>query len=345
MRLRGERRAGPRTGFVVRALVAAVLLPAAAPAASRVIIISVDGLRPDVISADVTPNIDALRAAGAQARRAVNDLPSVTLPNHATMLTGLVSDRHGLILNFDLEGTIPHATVFDYAAEAGLRSAFLASKTKLAYLAPPESVEFIDTTHEPAEMVERLLPLLSAGGPDLIFAHFKDPDSTGHRSGWLSPEYLEAARAMDALLGRVLEAARADTTRQTWVLVTADHGGLGTNHYLNVPENRLIPWIVAGPGIPAASTLDEDVSTADTTPTALWLLGVEPPANLSGRARTALIPTAGQEGSGVASMLQDWLPVPLLGLPCVVVVLPTMALFTAAACRLRVTPPRRPLDS
>jgi predicted AlkP superfamily pyrophosphatase or phosphodiesterase len=333
---------------------AAALLVLTAPvlAAPRVIIISVDGLRPDVISAETTPHIAALRAAGAQARRAVNDLPSATLPNHATMLTGLVSQRHGVILDFELEGTIPHATIFDHAAEAGLRCAFLASKTKLSYLAPPESLAFIDTTEGPAGMVELLLPLLSPDGPDLIFAHFKDPDSTGHRFGWLSPEYLEATRAMDGLIGRVLEAVRADTTRETYVLITADHGGLGTNHFLNVPENRLIPWIVAGPGIPPASTLDEDVSIADTAPTVLWLLGVEIPANLSGRARTALIPPTGREDSDIAAGL-EWLAVPAIGPPCVVLALPVIMLLTAAV-RLLPTgrrlppegspPPGRPAD-
>ncbi len=324
----------------LRLAIALLLLTAPALGASRVIILSVDGLRPDAISAETTPHIAALRAAGAQARRAINDLPSATLPNHATMLTGLVSRRHGLILDFDLVGTIPQVTIFDHAAEAGLRCAFLASKTKLSYLAPPESVEFVDTDQGPAGMVELLLPLLSADGPDLIFAHFKDPDSTGHRFGWLSPEYFEAARAMDGLIGRVLEAARADTTRETYVLITADHGGLGTSHFLNVPENRLIPWIVAGPGIPPASTLDEDVSIADTAPTALWLLGLPIPANLSGRARTALIPPTGGEDSDIAAGL-EWLAVPAIGPPCLVLTLPLITLLIAA---VRLLPSgRRPL--
>lgn len=291
-----------------------LLCGAPAVAAPRLVLISVDGLRPDVIEPAVTPNLSALRDAGASARVAINDLPSATMTNHATMLTGLVKDVHHLVLDFEIPGTIDAPTIFDYAAAAGLRSAFFASKRKLHYLAPSDVIETIEVRGGPGGMTEMLLAILTADGPDVVFAHYADPDSTGHRSGWLSDEYLSAAADMDRLIGLVLEAARAASDGGVYVILTADHGGSGTNHFLNTPANREIPWIVAGPGVPPGRVLDEPVSIADTTPTALWLLGLEVPGGLSGVARTDVLDDEAPSPAG--------LPVPPISLPCVILVLP-----------------------
>lgn len=298
-------------------LLLALLL--AAPLAAqdtRLILITCDGLRADVVTPDATPNIAALRAAGCAAAEALNDLPSATLPNHTSLLTGLVADRHGVIANWELPGTIDRPTLFDYAAQAGLRCAFFASKSKLAFLAPPDACELIDVMGGPASMTARLLPQISADGPDVIFVHFSEPDSTGHRNGWLSEEYMAAVALVDGLVGQIVAAVEADSSRPTYFLLTADHGGLGTNHFLNLPENRQIPWIAVGPDIPAASELAETASIVDLLPTALTLLDLPLPDGLSGSARP--VRSSGSETDG------SLLPVPGVTLPCVILVLPLM---------------------
>jgi len=301
----------------------------ARPAPPRVILISVDGLRPDAITQQTAPNIAALQAAGVRAATALNDLPSATLPNHASMLTGLTAELHGLLLNVDLPGTIPQTTLFEYAAAAGLRTAFFASKTKLAFLAKPGASEVVETEHEPQATVELLLPEICPEGPDLIFLHLAEPDSTGHREGWMSPAYLAAVAEMDALIGRIVAALDGETSRDTYILLTADHGGEGLNHFLNIPEDRRIPWIVRGPRVPAGAVLNEVVSTVDTTATVLWLLGVDVPKGLSGRARTAI-----RDQTGAAVDVQSVMPP--VGLPCVILMVPGLLL----AMRVRPDRPR-----
>ncbi len=283
----------------------------------RVILISVDGLRADVISEETAPNLAALRAAGVSAGEALNDLPSATLPNHATMLTGLVTDRHGLILNIVLPGTIPQLTLFDFAAEAGLRSAFFASKTKLGHLAPPGALEIIAIDGDTEPLVARLIEQITPDGPDLIFAHLRDPDSVGHRDGWLTSPYMEAVAQIDRLIGEIAAAAASDDSRPTYVIVTADHGGDGANHFLNIAANRRIPWIVTGPDIPAGRVLEATVSIADTTPTVLWLLGAEVPAGLSGRVVSAVRNPIDDESARVTSVAP-------VGIPCLILVVPLM---------------------
>ncbi len=297
-------------------------LAAIAETGDRVIVISCDGLRPDAITDATAPRIRALMRSGASAREALCDLPTNTLPNHASMLTGLTARRHGLLLNTDLPGTISQPTMLDFAADAGLRTAFFVSKSKLLFLAHPDAIDTIVYEGDTTLLVEHLLPLITPGGPDLIFLHLRDPDSAGHRAGWMSPEYLDAVTTMDVLIGRIIDAVDADGT-PTYIIITADHGGMGKTHFLNEPSVRRIPWIAAGPGIPPAVELPETISTTDTAPTALWLLGLQAPPGLSGEARTELLDPPATPGG---------LSVPFVGPPCVVLMLPALAVF-GVICR------------
>jgi hypothetical protein len=69
------------------------------PAPAGVLIISVDGLRPEAIQLAETPNLDRLIGQGAVSWRAQTILPSVTLPGHASMLSGSSPEVHGVLWN------------------------------------------------------------------------------------------------------------------------------------------------------------------------------------------------------------------------------------------------------
>ncbi|MGE0480695.1 MAG: alkaline phosphatase family protein [Phycisphaerae bacterium] len=327
-----------RSRFAGPFLAASWLLFGLPPAAAgpRVVLISVDGLRPDAITPDVAPALTTLRDGGIAAT-AFNDLPSATLPNHASMLTGLVGDVHGLVANFDLPGKIRFPTLFDFAAASSLRSAFFASKSKLRYLAPDRALEVLEITGELEPLAESVVNVLRPDGPDLVFVHLREPDSTGHAHGWMSPEYLGAVARSDQQIARIVAAARADTTRDTYFLVTADHGGEGLNHFLNLNVNREIPWIVHGPGIAAGVRLEGAVSIVDTTPTVLWLLGGAIPDGLSGVARTQVRDSTASNPAP-ARLAPVGIPCLLLAAPPLVVVGGASA-WWAAACR----PARRSL--
>jgi arylsulfatase A-like enzyme len=124
-----------------RALVLALLLPVAgldaAEPARHVVLISLDGLRPAFYRdpAYPAPTLRALAAAGSQARRAEPVFPSVTYPNHATIVTGVRPARHGVLFNGLLEpdGTrgrwyeeasdLRAPPLWEWARAAGLRTA------------------------------------------------------------------------------------------------------------------------------------------------------------------------------------------------------------------------------
>jgi arylsulfatase A-like enzyme len=88
----------------------------------------------------------------------------------------------------------------------------------------------------------------------------------------------------------VIEALRTSGhDRDTIVMVLADHGeGLGEHHelthaVLTYQSTMRVPWIMAGPGVPAGRDVRTRVSTIDVVPTALALLGIDADRSLLGR--------------------------------------------------------------
>src|SRR5688572_459167 len=76
-----------------------------AHAAPRVVMISIDGLRPEVYRDPAAlgismPNLVALRESGVSAQRMIPVFPSVTYPAHTTLVTGTRPAEHGIVSNF-----------------------------------------------------------------------------------------------------------------------------------------------------------------------------------------------------------------------------------------------------
>lgn len=256
------------------------------PRPERVLILSLDGLRPDAISAERTPTILALAEAGAFTLTAQTVLPSATLMAHGSMLSGYDVDRHGLTWNDYLpdRGYIRTSTLFSWAHDAGLRSEMVVSKQKLVHIAPPGTVD--EFTYVPGGdfAVAEQAATAIADGFDILFVHFPGPDAAGHDAGWMSSIYLGTVGNTDEAVGRVLASLEAAGLRQgTLIFLTADHGGHGTLHGSDAPEDMTIPWIVAGPGVLAGTRLSTSVVIYDTAATAAWALGLSLPEDLDGR--------------------------------------------------------------
>jgi hypothetical protein len=266
--------------------------PSPPPAPRRVVIISEDGLRPDVLSADLTPRHVRLLQEGTTARQAETIPESDTLPSHASMLSGVGAAAHGLWWNSyqSARGYILVPTVFSAAHARGLSTAMIVGKPKLRHIAIPGTVDyFARPSYLCGGVAKHAAEYFVAKKPDLLFVHFSDPDEFGHSHGWMSPEYLHAAHASDTCLDTVLAAIDASGVGDTTlVIVTADHGGHGTRHSGGrAAVDRDIPWIVRGPGVARGRVLDETVETVDTAATALAALGLPALPHMRGAARLA----------------------------------------------------------
>ena len=281
------------------ALPAAAPTPAAAAAidgrrgavSDHIIVISVDGLRPDAIERFDARTIERLMRDGAVTLKARTILPSKTLPSHTSMLTGEDVDEHGIAWNTnetDDHGHVAVPTVFGLARERGFRTAAFFSKGKFNHLEVPGSLDYSQAPEGngkwSAEKTARDVDhYLERERPNLLFVHFGEPDYAGHKFGWMSWFYGRGVRQADAGVKRVLKAAdRAFGEGNYTVILTADHGGHGWTHGSTDERDTTIPWITWGKGVSANTRVADAVRTMDTAGTALWLLGVVAPEGLAG---------------------------------------------------------------
>lgn len=292
--------------LITRSVAAAVLaFPIAASATDvpssrltdHVVIISLDGLRPDAIQEFGAKTILRLMREGSYTLNAQTILPSKTLPSHTSMLTGVDADQHGITWNSDEtdeHGHVDVPTVFGLAKAAGLHTAAFFSKTKFHHLEKPRTLDYVKSpkgglltgrfsAERTSQYVEDYLESTPID-PNLIFVHIGEPDYAGHIFGWMSPMYGKAVRQADEAVANVLDEAndRFGAGNYT-VIVTADHGGHGRDHGSSDPRDTTIPWIVWGKGVQAGAELPEGIRTMDTAATALWMLGVGAPTAWVGR--------------------------------------------------------------
>jgi arylsulfatase A-like enzyme/Tfp pilus assembly protein PilF len=289
--------------------------------------VTVDTCRADRIgcygaAAAATPTIDGLAARGLRFSHAQAAAP-MTLPSHASILTGLYPDRHGLRDN----GTGPLAaeavTLAEVLAGAGWDTAAFLSAVPLdsTYGAGQGFARYDDDFTDGAaggdpltrlhtdqrtadQVVDAALPWIRAAARGdrrfLAWVHFFDPHSP-----YAPPPDSPRAAGADAYDGEIAfvdrEIARllgelGRAGERTVVCVTADHGeslgehGEATHGFLLYRGAVRVPWVLAGPGVPRGVTVEEPVSVVQVMPTLLELAGVDAPPGLDGE--SALEPAA-----------------------------------------------------
>ena len=246
------------------------------PRPSRVLILSIDGFRPDAIELTPMRNLQALLQEAAYSLGAQTILPSSTLPSHTSMLTGLCPDKHGVDWNDYLpdKGYAHGTDIFDLAHAAGLRTVMVVGKEKLRQVTEPESTDKFEFINDRDAIIAARVVELIPQGFDLMFVHFPTPDWMGHEYGWLSPEQLSVLFRADEALQTILNALDVAGMRDdTLIIITADHGGHYTSHGTNRTEDVTIPWIITGPGV-WHQVLSTNINTTDTAATVAWALGL-----------------------------------------------------------------------
>lgn len=274
--------------------------------ARHVFIVSFDQGAPVDIQNSEMPVFQSMLAAGAHTWRAWTVVPSLTLPAHASMLTGVGVQKHQVLWN-ELNpeaGFVKEPTIFALAKARGLVTAMFAGKAKFQTLAVPGSLDCFKIPAEPeAEHVAAAFAAeVAALKPNLCFIHFGDADVAGHAFGVHSPEKLRALAACDKALGAVRDAVqKAGLLADSVFILTADHGGHDRTPEENADRARRgepaqpgthgsaaaedvdIPWVAWGRGVKKGREISAPVVQYDTAATALWLLGVPLPESFWGR--------------------------------------------------------------
>lgn len=259
----------------------------AAPRAEHVFVISFDGGKPAVLKMSKMPTFMAMAAQGSATWKARTILPSVTLPSHVSMLTGVQPAKHKITWNDwkPEKGVVSVPTMFKLAKAAGYSTALFGTKGKFQHFNVPGSLDkFQIPGYKAKDVAKAAANYIVQKKPGLCFIHFADGDGAGHSYGWGSSRQVKAFENTDVALKVVRDAIKeAGIEKSSTVILTADHGGHGRSHGSASPEDVLIPWVSWGAGVKRGTTITAPVGTCDTAATALWLLDVKVPENWDGK--------------------------------------------------------------
>jgi len=296
----------PRLLCVLVLCIGALAQAAPAPRVEHVFIVSFDQGAPAGINRASMPVFKSMATEGACTWEAYTIVPSITLPAHVSMLTGVGIQKHQILWN-DWDVNRPKLavpTIFELAKAQNLSTAMIAAKNKFKTFEQAGGLDtFIIPENAKAKGIgAAVADLLKNKQPNLVFIHFADPDSTGHEFGVNSPEKMQALADCDQALGVIRAAiAAAGIEEKSVIILTADHGGHdrpaaeiadrikrgqppapGT-HGSPDASDVIIPWIAWGKGVRPAFTITAPVVQYDTAATALWLLGIPVPETFWGR--------------------------------------------------------------
>ena len=212
-----------------------------------VILVSLDGFRYDYPRMYHSPNLDALGAKGASAPEGmIPAYPSITFPNHYTIVTGLYPEHHGIVANvfydparkqvysFKDDQAVTDGTWYGgtplwvLAEQQGMRSACFfwpGSEANILGTLPTYYMKY-DAKYPNRKRVDQVLEWLQLPAerrPHFITLYFSDVDSAGHAHGPDSPEVASAVHEVDDEIGRLVAGVSKLNLRLD-IVVVADHG-------------------------------------------------------------------------------------------------------------------------
>lgn len=252
---------------------------------TRVIFVMVDGLRPDAISPERTPNITRLIQGGASTLTAQSVMPSITLPCHTSIFHSVPPSRHGITSNVFMPFARPIPGLIEAAENDDKTCAFIYNWEELRDLNRPGMLSYSWFVRESynlftgdQQVTDHALPLIQAGRFDFTFVYLGTVDSAGHFYGWMSDEYLNQAQKVDGYVGQLIDAMTDDAV----MVLQADHGGHERNHGSDSPEDMTIPWMLYGAGVKKGYAITRPVSLLDTAPTIAHILNIKRPKEWEG---------------------------------------------------------------
>jgi predicted AlkP superfamily pyrophosphatase or phosphodiesterase len=241
-----------------------------------IILITLDGVRPDALTTARCPTLNSVRENGAGTLQARSVMPSVTLPCHTSIFHSVPPARHGITSNLYVPMARPLPGIVEVARTAGKRIAFFYNWEQLRDLARPGHIHysyFRDSSRVADgddETVSQASRFIQKEKPDFGFLYLGTIDTAGHDYGWMSEGYLHQLEHIDTLLGRFFETLPAEYT----AILHSDHGGHDRSHGTHLDEDMLIPWMAIGPNIKKGYTIQSEITLLDTAPTIARIMGI-----------------------------------------------------------------------
>lgn len=227
------------------------------------ILVSIDGFKPEYLQRGVTPVLNALATDGVRAEAMRPSYPSITFPNHYTLVTGLRPDRHGIVGNTMEDQQIPGVRfrlgnkeavldrrwwdqaepVWVTAEKHKVNTAIMfwpGSEAAIHGVRPSEYRTF-DGKLAPAVRVDTMLSWLDkpAGErPQFLTVYFDQVDHAGHDFGPDTAEVTEAVASADVAIARLMDGLRVRQIKAN-VVIVSDHGMAATSSERSIQLDQI----------------------------------------------------------------------------------------------------------
>ncbi len=228
------------------------------------ILISLDGFRADFLNRNITPALNAFIASGVSPKYMLPSFPSVTFPNHFTLVTGLYPESHGIVSNQFWDPAFKEEFYYTNlgvsmqpkwwtaeplwvtAEHQGVRTAIHMWPGSEAHIpdVQPTYLDKYNGSEALPRKVDRLLGWLDLAGdddegvvsdtekrPQFIAAYVPNVDAAGHKFGPNSTEIRATIADVDSMLTLLVEGLyERNLTEIVNIVIVSDHGMATTSN-------------------------------------------------------------------------------------------------------------------
>lgn len=267
----------------------------------RFLFIALDGISVEGLQEAKTPNIDKLMNDGAFSLKTRVVMPSITLPNWTSHLTGSGPEQHGVTDNkwllddhvlpaveTDSKGYYPSIFKVLRDQAPGIKIGFYYNWENLIY---PYNQDYMDEVYyednyDYLKSFEKAFNFIKENKdkPTFVFLYSVHTDEAGHKYGWMSPEYITSLEEADLRIGELMDKMEKEgILKNTHILFTSDHGGFNKGHGGVLPVMMEVPWSLTGPGVIKGMEIKEPNNTVNSAYIIAHLFNCKPPIFWTGR--------------------------------------------------------------
>jgi hypothetical protein len=224
-------------------------------------------------------------------------MPTGSGPNWTSMLTATIPLHHGVINNnwskesYTITPSLQNnvgafPSIFDF-----IRQYRPNAKAHMFYewggMARPLDMDMphkVVLRDNAEQLYEEAVESFLEEKPEFLFLAIDETDGFGHRYGWNTKGYLDGISKWDAKIGEFVDRLQsANLMENTVIIVTGDHGGVGTGHGGDSPDEMEIPVVIYGKGVTRGKFIEQTHLISDIPATIAALLGIELPGECTGK--------------------------------------------------------------
>jgi len=251
-------------------------------AQNKVLIIGIDGCRPDALLKANTPNLDKLWKNGAYSFNTKTDEISSSGICWTGMLTGVWHEKHNVLTNSYKNPNIkeyPHFFRRIKQAKPELKTYSIVTWAPIHKILQKDDANMVKSPLLDRGVTSKVVRTIRKKDVDVLFLQLDFVDHAGHKHDFSaeSKKYLTAIETADKQIGKMIKAlkSRKNYENENWlILVSTDHGGSEFGHGKNIPEHTTTFFIASGSKDVQKGEITKQVYVVDIAVTALKHLGI-----------------------------------------------------------------------